>query len=90
MPSPPHPLTPSSPFPLIPFRDLLAFLLPRTCPACRVVLKDWEECFCLTCMQELPVTGFHLEPGNPLAEVFWGRVWLEQAVAWFYFRKGTA
>jgi len=41
-------------------------------------------------MQELPVTGFHLEPGNPLAEVFWGRVWLEQAVAWFYFRKGSA
>jgi ComF family protein len=41
-------------------------------------------------MQELPVTGFHLDPGNPLAEGFWGRVWLEQAVAWFYFRKGSA
>jgi ComF family protein len=32
---------------------------------------------------------FHLDPGNPLAEGFWGRVWLEQAVAWFYFRKGS-
>lgn len=79
----------SSPFHLNPFRDLLSFLLPRTCAACNVVLKDWEECLCLTCRQGLPVTMFHLDPGNPLAEGFWGRVWLEQAVAWFYFRKGS-
>jgi len=36
---------------------------------------------------KLPLTGFHLDPNNPLAQVFWGRVWIEQATAWFYFLK---
>jgi ComF family protein len=70
--------------------DILSLLLPRTCPACGKPLKEWEKCLCLTCHAELPVTRFHEDPDNPLAEVFWGRVRLEQAVAWFYFRKGSA
>jgi ComF family protein len=41
-------------------------------------------------MSGLPLTRFHRDPANPLAEVFWGRVRIEQAVAWFYFRKGSA
>lgn len=73
-----------------PLADLLSLLLPRTCPACRKPLKDWEDCLCLFCQAELPVTRFHLNPDNQLAEMFWGRVKLEQAVAWFYFRKGSA
>jgi ComF family protein len=72
-----------------PLTDILAFLLPRTCPACRRPLKDWEECLCLVCQAQLPVTNFDLNPDNPLAEMFWGRVRLSQAVAWFYFRKGS-
>ncbi len=73
-----------------PFTDLLSLLLPRTCPACGKSLKDWEECLCLICLGRLPVTNFHSEPDNPMAEMFWGRVKLLQAIAWFYFRKGSA
>jgi ComF family protein len=73
-----------------PFADLFSLLLPRTCPACRKTLKDWEECLCLTCLAQLPVTHFEENTDNPLAEMFWGRVKLSQAVAWFYFRKGSA
>jgi ComF family protein len=36
------------------------------------------------------VTGFAADRDNPLAEMFWGRVKLTQAVAWFFFRKGSA
>ncbi|MCX6226551.1 MAG: ComF family protein [Bacteroidia bacterium] len=72
-----------------PLTDILSLLLPRTCPACRKPLKDWEECLCLVCLGQLPVTHFDLNPDNPLAEMFWGRVKLMQAVAWFYFRKGS-
>lgn len=72
------------------FSDLLSVFLPRTCAACGRTLKDWEECLCLTCMAGLPLTRFHRDPANPLAEVFWGRVRIEQTVAWFYFRKGSA
>ncbi len=73
-----------------PFADVLALLLPRACAACGRPLKDWEECLCLRCLAQLPVTHFDLNPDNPLAEMFWGRVRLSQAVAWFYFRKGSA
>jgi ComF family protein len=37
----------------------------------------------------MPVTHFDRTVDNPLAEIFWGRVKLVQAVAWFYFRKGS-
>lgn len=72
-----------------PLTDILSLLLPRACPACSKPLKDWEECLCLRCLVQLPVTHFDREPENPLAEMFWGRVKLFQAVAWFYFRKGS-
>jgi len=72
-----------------PLSDLLSLLLPRTCPACRKPLKDWEDCLCLVCLAKLPVTHFDRNLENPLAEIFWGRVKLSQAVAWFYFRKGS-
>ena len=67
---------------------MLDILLPRLCTACRSPLKPWEEGLCLTCLAQLPLTHFHEDAENPLAQVFWGRVQLEQAVAWFYFRKG--
>lgn len=72
-----------------PISDILTLLLPRACPACRMLLKDWEECLCLRCLAELPVTHFDQNPDNPLAQMFWGRVNLTQAIAWFYFRKGS-
>jgi len=68
---------------------LLSLLLPRSCAACGHILKDWEECLCLVCLGKLPVTRFHEELDNKMAEMFWGRVRLTQAIAWFYFRKGS-
>ncbi|NLO68891.1 MAG: ComF family protein, partial [Bacteroidales bacterium] len=47
----------------------------------RSPLKPWEEGLCLTCLAQLPLTHFHEDAENPLAQVFWGRVQLEQAVA---------
>ncbi len=73
-----------------PFSDLLSLLLPRTCPACGRTLREWEKCLCLICLGRLPVTNFHLDRDNQMAEMFWGRVKLVQAIAWFYFRKGSA
>lgn len=70
--------------------DVLSLLLPRCCPACGRVLKDWEECLCFNCLGQLPVTRFQEERDNAMAEMFWGRVNLSQAIAWFYFRKGSA
>ncbi len=67
----------------------LSLLFPRLCAACNRVLHPWEESLCLGCLAKMPLTRFHLDPGNPLAQSFWGKVWIEQASAWFYFLKGS-
>jgi len=50
-------------------------------------LQRWEEEICNFCLSELPLTNFEDDPDNLVAKVFWGRVYLEQAVSWFYFHK---
>ena len=40
-------------------------------------------------MYELPVTNFHREHDNPVAQVFWGRATVEHATAGYFFRKGN-
>jgi ComF family protein len=37
----------------------------------------------------MPRTNFHLDAHNPMAQVFWGRVKLENAAAMYYFEKGS-
>jgi ComF family protein len=67
--------------------DLLDLLLPRICCCCRRALHRWEDEICSYCLIELPLTHFEDDPENLLAQVFWGRVYLEQAVSWFFFHK---
>ena len=50
-------------------------------------MQRWEEEICNFCLSELPLTNFEDDPDNLVAKVFWGRVYLEQAVSWFYFHK---
>jgi ComF family protein len=69
--------------------DLLDLLLPRTCCCCNRALRRWEKEICNYCLTELPVTRFENDPDNLVARVFWGRVYLEQAVSWFFFLKGS-
>jgi ComF family protein len=38
---------------------------------------------------DLPKTHFQLEAGNPVEQIFWGRVRIEQATSYFYYSKGS-
>jgi len=69
--------------------DLLDLLLPRICCCCRRALRRWEEEICNYCLIEIPVTHFEDDPENLVAQVFWGRVYLEQAMSWFFFHKNS-
>jgi ComF family protein len=69
--------------------DLLNLLFPITCAACGNVLMKNERVICLTCNYYLPRTNFHLEPDNPVAVIFWGRVRIENATAFYYFNKAS-
>jgi len=70
------------------FDDLLALFFPRICPACGNSLWKHENCICTSCEYYLPETGFHKDPGNPVTDLFTGRVNTEAAAAWLYYSKG--
>ncbi len=67
----------------------LDLLLPRTCAACNRTLNPWEEEICQLCLMQLPISNHHLNPDNPVAQVFWGRVRLEQVSTWFIYIQGS-
>lgn len=70
------------------FRDFIGLLFPRRCPGCSRDLVRQEKVVCLTCLTDLPPTGFHRTPeDNPLFRRFAGKVPLEGATAAYYFDK---
>jgi len=71
------------------FNNLLELFFPSLCVTCGNRLLSQERFLCMDCWLDLPVTNFHLEPENKVAQLFWGRVQIENATAWFHFRKGS-
>jgi ComF family protein len=45
---------------------------------------------CTGCLFHLPQTHFHALPDNPIAKTFWGRIPVEQAMAFLFFKKGNS
>lgn len=68
---------------------LSELLFPRLCVVCNNRLIEQEQWVCLHCLHHIPRTNFHLEPENPVAHLFYGRVQVEQATSFFYFKKGS-
>jgi competence protein ComFC len=69
------------------FKDVLHLFYPRICAGCGTPLVKNEDIICLTCQIKLPRTGFNLDKDNPIEKIFWGRVELEFASSFLYFRK---
>ncbi len=67
--------------------DLLNLFYPRLCTGCGTTLVRQEDHICTGCMYNLPKTGFHLDRHNPMEQLFWGRVRIEYAAAYYYFEK---
>ena len=68
---------------------LIELLFPRLCVVCGDKLIEQEQWICLHCLHHIPRTNFHLNPENPVAQLFYGRVQIESATAFFYFNKGS-
>ena len=62
---------------------------PNVCACCSTGLMRGEQYICSHCLFELPATNFHMEQDNPVAQIFLGRVMVEQATAGYFFRKGN-
>ncbi|MBN2273182.1 MAG: ComF family protein [Bacteroidales bacterium] len=69
--------------------SLAGLFFPRLCPACSGVLYGNESILCLKCNCEFPRTGFHLDPANDTARLFWGRVMIKNAASFFFYQKGS-
>jgi ComF family protein len=67
--------------------DFMDLFYPRICPACSVKLNRDEIDLCFHCKADLPKTNFHLLAENPVKKVFWGRIKLDKACAYYYFTK---
>ncbi len=71
------------------WNDFLNLFYPNVCQACGNYLFQQEHVICARCLFDIPKTNFHLEKNNPVAMLFWGRVKIEYATAFFTFSKGS-
>jgi predicted amidophosphoribosyltransferase len=71
------------------FDDFIRLILPVTCPACGKVLVKNERGICLSCNYTLPRTNFQYDQNNPVSRIFWGRIRIENATAFYFFNKGS-
>jgi ComF family protein len=69
--------------------DFIGLFYPRLCVACGDRLISQEQYVCMRCWYDLPVNNFHFEKENFVAQLFWGRVKIENATAFFHYRKGS-
>ncbi|WP_423129510.1 ComF family protein [Gaoshiqia sp. Z1-71] len=71
------------------FDCFLELIFPRICVVCGQRLIQTEQHLCLSCLLHLPRTNFHTQRDNPMERLFYGRVPIENASAYFEFRKGS-
>lgn len=69
--------------------DFLELFYPSLCITCGERLVSQEKFLCSGCWVDLPVSRYHLEPDNKVAKLFWGRVPVENATSFFFYRKGS-
>lgn len=69
--------------------SFLSLLFPRCCVVCGRPLAKGEECLCTMCNINLPRTDYHLRKDNPVEKLFWGKIPLERATSFFFYRKGS-
>jgi ComF family protein len=70
-------------------KDLTELFFPKLCITCGDRLVSQEKYLCMNCWLDLPLTNFHLNSENKVAQLFWGRVEIENASAYFGYKKGS-
>jgi ComF family protein len=68
--------------------DFISLAFPHVCVSCGKCLYKKEHTICTYCAYHLPKTNFHSDADNPVAKVFWGRVTIHSAAAFYGFNKG--
>lgn len=71
------------------FQAFLSLLFPRCCIVCGNPLAKGEVYLCAHCNMNLPRTDLHKQKDNAVEQLFWGKIPLERATSFFYYRKGS-
>ncbi len=69
--------------------DFISLLFPRICYGCGSHLLRNESLVCLGCYVAIPRTGYHLKADNPVAQLFWGRCFIQKAAAFSFYTRGS-
>ena len=69
--------------------DFIELFFPSLCATCGNRLNAGEKFLCFDCWQDLPVTNFHINSENKVAQLFWGRVQIEAATSYYSYKKGS-
>lgn len=69
--------------------DFADLFFPTLCITCGERLISQEKFLCMNCWYDLPVTNFHFNAENKVAQLFWGRVEIENATSYFSYKKGS-
>ena len=67
--------------------DLIDLIFPRHCCVCGEILSRQERDICLNCLYTLPKIG--AQHKKEIEQVFWGKVEIESAASFIYYRKGS-
>lgn len=69
-------------------KEFISLAFPHICSACARPLSGGEMAVCTKCRSELPRTGYHLMPENPVTLLFSGKSHIKQGTSFLFFRKG--
>jgi len=69
------------------FNDFINLIFPPLCSSCNNVLLKNEPIICTSCHVQLPKTNYHLDKENPISKIFWGRIQIEMAASFYFFKK---
>ena len=69
-------------------KSFVTLFFPKVCKKCGNELQANNELLCKKCCDTLPKTNYENSKNNPVEQLFWGKVKVEHAFSFFYFRKG--
>jgi ComF family protein len=69
--------------------DFVRLFYPNLCMVCHNDLAEGESVICTSCLYHIPRTRYWFDAENPVAKIFWGRVFVQNACSFFFFAKGS-
>lgn len=69
------------------WKSFFNLFYPDICQSCGDYLLQQEHAICTKCLFQLPKTNFHLIEDNAITMLFWGKVRIEYATAFAFFKK---